>query len=139
MIRIDGKSGITPTTTTSTRKSGGTGTGFRLESEVSSARSSSVSSASAIQNTEALLALQEEETPQQRKRRFVKRGRDLLDELDQLKAKLLAGHVTNADLKRLSNLLAQRIENVEQPEMTDLMRHIELRAHVEIAKLQRDQ
>ncbi len=136
-MRIDGKGGVTPTSTTATRKSGASGAGFSLEQQASTSRPSSASSTQATQNTEALLAIQEDNTPQQRKRKFVKRGHDLLNELDQLKAKLLSGNVTPADLKRLSAFLSQRSDTVEQPEINELMRHIELRAHVELAKLQR--
>lgn len=136
-MRIDGKGGVTPTTTSSTRKTGASGAGFRLEEQSKSARPSSTSATQAMQSTEALLILQEDDTPKQRKRKFIKRGNDLLSELDQLKAKLLSGHVSPSDLKRLTALLSQRSDSVDQPDMNELMRHIELRAHVELAKLQR--
>jgi Class II flagellar assembly regulator len=84
---------------------------------------------------DALLALQGEGDPGERKRRSVQRGNDLLDALDRLKAALLSGRVSTADLQAIAARLAERRDLSGDPRLDDLLSHIELRAKVEMAKL----
>ena len=84
---------------------------------------------------DALIALQGEGDPAERKRRSVQRGNDLLDALDRLKAALLSGRVSTADLQAIAGRLAERRELSGDPRLDELVSHIELRAQVEMAKL----
>jgi hypothetical protein len=86
---------------------------------------------------DTLVALQANEGAQERRKRQTKRGQDLLDGLDQLKAALLSGRVSVADLDRIKNLLSARREATDDPRLDDILAHIELRAAVEMAKLGR--
>jgi len=79
--------------------------------------------------------LQGEGDPAERRRRFAKRGHDLLDGLDRLKAALLSNRVPTADLQRIAAQLAERRDLSGDPRLDDLLSHIELRARVELAKL----
>jgi hypothetical protein len=88
-----------------------------------------------LASVDALLILQGEEDPGERKRRSVKRGNDLLDALDRLKAAMLSGRVPTADLQAIAARLAERRDLSGDPRLDDLISHIELRAKVEMAKL----
>ena len=85
---------------------------------------------------DAILALQAVEDPTYGKRKAVKRGQALLDNLDALKAELLGGHVSEARLDRLLNLVRQARDRVD-PELDAVIEDIELRVLVELAKLGR--
>ena len=85
---------------------------------------------------DALLALQGEESPGERRRRHARRGHDLLDGLDRLKAALLAGRVPADQLARLAGQLAAAEGASGDPRLDDIVGQIALRAAVELAKLQ---
>ena len=86
---------------------------------------------------DAVLLLQgESETPQERRRRSAKRGQDLLDGLDRLKAALLSGRVATWELHAIAGRLAERASASGDPRLDGLMAEIELRAAVELAKLE---
>jgi hypothetical protein len=84
----------------------------------------------------ALLAVQGEDASE-RRRRSLRRGHDLLDGLDRLKASLLAGRIDRANLRALAAQLAGSREVTGDPQLDDLIGHIELRVQVELAKLGR--
>ncbi len=86
---------------------------------------------------DALFSLQANEDATERKKRQVRRGHDLLDGLDKLKAALLGGIVPTSQLTQLKIQLEQRRENTDDPRLEDLIGHIELRVAVELAKLGR--
>jgi hypothetical protein len=84
---------------------------------------------------DAILALQGEENPAEHRRRHAKRGRDILDALDALKAAILAGRIAPSDLRRVVSRLRQNIGPSGDPGLDQIMAEIELRAEVELAKL----
>lgn len=86
---------------------------------------------------DAILMLQQEEDPAERRRRHARRGSDLLDGLDRLKAALLAGSVPVGDLEALSRQLAMGAGATGDPGLDEAVAAIELRVKVELAKLGR--
>ena len=86
---------------------------------------------------DGLVALQANEDATERKRRQVKRGHDLLDGLDKLKAALLSGQVPTRQLLMLKAQLDSRRETTDDPRLEELIGHVELRVAVELAKLAR--
>jgi hypothetical protein len=84
---------------------------------------------------DAILALQGEGDPGERRRRSVQRGHELLDALDRLKAALLSGRVATADLQAIAARLAERRHASGDPRLDEILSHIDLRAQVEMAKL----
>ncbi|KKB85005.1 hypothetical protein VW29_08360 [Devosia limi DSM 17137] len=85
----------------------------------------------------SLLALQGVEDPLQgRKKRAVARGTDLLDSLDDVKADLLVGRVSEDRLSQLMSLLSEAREQ-SMPGLDALLDDIELRVRVELAKFGR--
>jgi len=108
---------------------------FGLPRESAAATTTSGTASAPLATVDALLALQGEGDPAERRRRFAKRGHDLLDGLDRLKAALLSNRVPTADLQRIAAQLAERRDLSGDPRLDDLLSHIELRARVELAKL----
>jgi CRISPR/Cas system-associated endoribonuclease Cas2 len=85
---------------------------------------------------EALLALQDVGGPLERKRRAVRRAGVILDELERLKISLLEGEVTRSDLDRLARAVREARERTDDPKLEDVLEEVELRAAVELAKLE---
>ncbi len=100
-------------------------------------RASSAQSAAPAGAMDALLTVQASGDSLERKKRALRRGNDLLDELDQLKVALLSGRIPPAVLLKLRHQLAERRVEVDDPRLDDILAHIELRAEVELAKLAR--
>jgi hypothetical protein len=109
--------------------------GFSLSAEPAAAKTSGASAAAPLATVDALLAVQGEGDPAERRRRSVRRGHDLLDALDRLKCALLSNRVPTADLSQVAQTLAERRDLTDDPRLDDLLSHIELRAKVELAKL----
>ncbi|MDE1986017.1 MAG: flagellar assembly protein FliX [Alphaproteobacteria bacterium] len=66
----------------------------------------------------------------------LKHGEQLLDMLDQVRDGLLAGGIPRATLNRLANAVTRRHESFADPKLQSVLDEIELRAHVELAKLE---
>ena len=85
---------------------------------------------------DAILALQAVEGPLEGKKKALRRGRTLLDVLDEIKADLLVGQVSPERLDALSTMLAVVRERSE-PALDAVLDDIDLRVRVELAKLGR--
>ncbi|MGC1304055.1 MAG: flagellar assembly protein FliX [Caulobacteraceae bacterium] len=82
-----------------------------------------------------LLALQETLTPQEKRRRATKRGHGILDALDALKLAVLDPEdVETGALQRLQEAVRAARDETEDPNLDEVLDHIELRAAVELAK-----
>lgn len=84
---------------------------------------------------DALLAVQEVNPDGRKPRRAVLRGKALLDSLDTIRDALLSGTLSAERLGVLRDLVAADRESVEDPELSELLDEIDLRAQVELAKL----
>jgi hypothetical protein len=135
MIRIDQRAPVANTAqATQARRTGGAA--FTLPSKQAAA-TSQTRAVSVAGPLDTLLAVQAYEEPQERKRRQARRGHDLLDGLDRLKAALLSGRVNLSELEQIRANLSVRRELTDDPRLDDVLAHIELRAAVELAKLGR--
>ena len=115
------------------RRAGVPGSSFSLPSQ-GTAKAALPLGIGALANLDALMSLQEVDDAPERRRRAALRGKSLLDSLDQLKAAMLAGKIPSAALHRIAEQLRQRVPSAD-PELDEILAHIELRAEVEIAKL----
>lgn len=127
----------------SVRKSGGvsgaSGTGFSafLES-VEDAAPASVQSNAAVGGLDVLLAAQsvgDAMEERAKKRRVAERGNNILDKLEILRDGLLTGRMSKQKLIELAQALREPRENNLPPEAEKILDEIELRAAVELAKL----
>ena len=63
-------------------------------------------------------------------------GEHLLDLLDSVRDGLLAGGIPRATLNKLAHAVTRRQDAFADPKLQDVLDQIELRAHVELAKLE---
>ena len=110
---------------------------FALGSAEASSKSSKAASAAPLATLDALLAVQGEGDPAERRRRSLRRGHDLLESLDRLKAALLSGRVGAGQLRNLAARITEGRGSSGDPGLDEVVAHIELRAQVELAKLRR--
>ncbi len=104
-----------------------------LSGEAGSA--ASLKGASAMPAIEGLLSLQEIADGQGGKKRAVQRGEKLLDALDGLRHALLQGSLPRAQLETLARLAAETSPLVDDAKLQEILGEIEVRAAVELAKL----
>ena len=64
-------------------------------------------------------------------------GNEMLDRLEQLRLSILNGSVPKDRLQEMARRLRERTSNSDDPRLNDLIKDIELRVEVEIAKLRR--
>jgi hypothetical protein len=88
-----------------------------------------------IGGIDALIALQGQDDPAERRRRAVKRGRTALDALDELKLEVLGGAPGPSTLQRLKSATAELRDSSGDERLDSVLAEIELRLEVEIAKM----
>lgn len=134
-MKIESGRGVAPSS--GPRRAGGASAapGFAPEVE-SAAPTSSASAVSSITPLDAIIALQSDEPPAQRRRRQAKRGRDALDALEKLERGLLVGRAPAALKAELESLHFAAAPTGETG-LDEVLREIDTRLAVEIAKLDR--
>ena len=85
---------------------------------------------------DSILMLQQLDDSTQGKSKGQAHGEQLLDLLDSVRDGLLAGGIPRATLNRLAAAVTRRHEAFADPKLQDVLDQIELRAHVELAKLE---
>ena len=94
-----------------------------------------VTGAGPIQSVDSLLALQGSDDASERHGRARARGEALLDRLDMLRTDILLGRIPRNRLDELSALVRTSRAAVDDPKLGEVLDEIELRAEVELAKL----
>lgn len=112
------------------------GQGFAIEGEVPAGRAAATAPVAAATSIDALLALQAVEDPLFARKKAIRRGHALLDTLDDIKADLLVGRVSEGRLNQLMALVGQAREQ-SLSGLDSLLDDIELRVRVELAKFGR--
>jgi hypothetical protein len=134
-MRIDGNGRVVgPRQTSGAGKAGGSGTGFSLSLGESLPDAASARAAPAVSSLDAMLALQGAGDATERRRRQVRRGRRLLDALDELKLSFLDGQSPDRILADLAELARSGREATDDPGLESVLAEIELRVAVELAK-----
>src|SRR6478735_6925098 len=85
---------------------------------------------------DSILMLQGMEDATQGKPKALEQGEQLLDLLDSVRDGLLAGGIPRATLNKLAVAVTRRHEVFADPKLQDVLDQNELRAHVELAKLE---
>jgi hypothetical protein len=98
---------------------------------------SSVGGGSPISAVDALLALQEvgDSTSEQANARARARGQVLLERLDEIRHGLLSGTIPRRTLDELARTAREQKNAATDPQLAEILDEIELRAEVELAKL----
>ena len=94
---------------------------------------SDVGATAALSN---LLAMQEITEEEVRRKKLMQQGRNMLDSLENLRHQLLMGQVPMHTLRDIARNIAVQKQFVSDPKLMELMADIELRAAVELAKLE---
>lgn len=127
----------------SVRRSGGATSGdakaFSVEATGKSKDAAAVSAPVSLTAVDSLLALQEVGDGTQGKKKAVKRATDILDMLEDIRVGLIMGSVPLTKLNNLIQMVESRRDGFTDPALAELIDEIELRARVEIAKLQLQQ
>lgn len=137
-MKITGPNGTGAAAGPRAARPGAAGAGFSLPSSGESAGAapaSSVGGLTGVIGMDALLALQDVGGPLERKKRAVRRAGRVLDELEKMKLAILDGGVSAGDLDRLQRAVREARERTDDPQLEAVLDEIELRAAVEIAKL----
>ena len=111
------------------------GAGFALEM-ARTGDGVTASSGVAAPGIAALLALQATDDAGQRSKRARLRAHFILDRLDEIRTALLTGQLHQGSLGQLQELVAHARDGVEDPRLVEILDEIDLRASVELAKLE---
>jgi hypothetical protein len=109
---------------------------FSLDGGGAPAKAGPVNAPVALSALDSILALQAVPDAAQGRAKAVKRGQALLDLLDEIRDGLLSGLVPQGVLRRLSAELQARQDGFLEPGLQTVMNDIEVRAQVELAKVQ---
>ncbi len=121
----------------SSTKARSSGSSFSVPSQSTQTASASQTQASAgVQSVDALLALQAvDDSLQGKRRKAVRKGNKMLDMLEDIRLGLLSGAMPIHVLKQLERLCLD-VEACGDPRIDEVLGDINLRAQVELAKLE---
>jgi len=138
-MKVTGTGGLSQTSGAKPTRTASGGEGFRIAGAPAPAAPVQVSGATGVagvMGVEALLALQDVDSPTERRRRSVKRAGRLLDELDRIKIALLGGELGPSQLDALARAVKEQRSATDDPKLEAVLDEIETRAAVELAKFQ---
>jgi Class II flagellar assembly regulator len=90
-----------------------------------------------LSNIGALLSLQTQDDPIERRKRATRRSNSLLDQLDQIRVSILSGGVSRDQVTALATTLREYRDEIDDAGLNAILDDVELRAEVELAKLER--
>lgn len=129
--RIDGSRVVRKATGTSASSET-----FKITDAPAEARAPVISGPGPITALDSILTLQAMDDSTDHRSKGMAHGEQLLDMLDQVRDGLLAGGIPRTTLNRLANAVSRRHESFADPKLQTVLDEIELRAHVELAKLE---
>lgn len=86
----------------------------------------------------SFLFLQEVSDDEVRRQKGLQQGKTAVQALEQLHRDLLLGRIPESTLRKLEDVVAKKRESFTDPRLAQLLDEIELRAAVELAKLERE-
>jgi hypothetical protein len=133
-MRIHGSNATAQVATASGPRRGASG-GFSVDAGEAPKSPAPAAALRTIGGIDALIALQGQADPLERRRHAVKRGRNALDVLDELKLEVLGGLPGPSTLQRLKSATAELGDGSGDERLDRVLAEIDLRLQVEIAKL----
>jgi hypothetical protein len=134
-MKIEGSRPVDNARFARTQRAGSTGA-FTPEVPHEARPVTQVVTSSSLTAIDSLIALQEVPDLLAGRTKAAKRGRDMLDLLEDIRDGLLLGGISRATLNRLLQLVNVKREEFADPGLSALLDDIELRARVELAKFQ---
>lgn len=100
-------------------------------------QSQGASASQSVARVDALLAVQETESPTERaaRKRMTQRADAILSELEKIRMGLLMGTMTVGDVLNVADVVASHREKISDPALTAILDEIDLRAQIELAKI----
>lgn len=141
MVKIESTSLSRSTALSKSKKASSPGTSFS-NTFVSSAKTNQTDGKmdadkiAGIQAPDGIFQIQEISDALGSRRKSMERGETLLNGLDLLKVQLLNGHVSKSSLQHLKKLIDEQHAQSIDPELESVLKEIELRVQVELAKLE---
>lgn len=140
MMKIEGQGNI-KSTSAPKRSARTSGAGGIFSDLLSGSVSDDVATSSANATAETagisgLFTLQEIDGQEIERKKLIKHGEEVLDSLEKIRRGLLLGTISADTLHELSTQLAKRRGKFTDPKLTAILDDIELRAAVELAKLE---
>lgn len=132
--------GTTPFTSQTTRKAGGTkdkAGAFSSFVDGASEDGAETSATGGARASSAVLFAQEVDTTDengQRNQQAKEYATGLLDQLDRIRMGLLSGGLSRDQLQNLSKIITHHQQAAADPKLNDILKDIELRVRVELAK-----
>ncbi len=117
------------------KKESGGGEAFSVSSQ-GETHAQMVSGPGPIAALDSILALQQVDDSLDGRSKGIKKGEQLLDVLDQVRDGLLSGGIPRATLNRLAAAVSQKKAEFSDPHLQEVLDEIDLRAQVELAKLE---
>jgi len=109
---------------------------FKAADAVETPRAHTVSGPGPIAAVETILTLQGFDDTTDGRSKGLAHGEDLLEMLDRIRDGLLAGSIPRTTLTRLATAVSRRQESFVDPKLQTVLDEIDLRARVELAKLE---
>lgn len=134
-MKVDGPRPIETVRPTRVRAAPGAAGTFAPDAQGDVRAAAPVASGAPVTGVDTLILLQEVPDSMAGRARAARRGRDVLDLLDDVRDGMLAGGVSRATLNRLVALIEAKREDFVDPGLTAVLDEIDLRARVELAKL----
>ena len=96
-----------------------------------------MTAASGVSSSDALLAIQMagDDEEQVIRKKLLKRGKNLIEKLEEIRDGLLLGSISRESLINISRMVKERRYESADPRLKEIMDEIELRVEVELAKL----
>ena len=94
-----------------------------------------VSPTTPLSAVDSILAVQEVPTATDGRSRGIKRGYSILNHLDEIRLGLLTGSIPRQRLLEMGREIKEARDSVVEPQLSSILDDIELRAAVELAKL----
>ncbi len=138
VMKIEGSGSIkTPAGKKAGKARSGEGSSFAsvLEDALGTAAAGSTQAAGDIAAVTFAPDLPDASQPSRNKQAYVRKGTALLDLLEDVKLGLLLGAIPEATLLQLQQRMQEELPHTDDPALIALMREIEIRAAVELAKL----
>lgn len=138
-VKISGPTGPAQVSKIRAKKAAPKGGGrFAIHSPGEPPASTSVSPAAPVSRLDSLLTLQEVEERTDDRQEAVQWGNEVLDRLDDIRMGLLLGRLSRSNLLALRGKIKESRRTMVDPALKGLLDDIELRAEVELAKLENE-
>ena len=136
-MKVEGSGNLRGSTSVrrSGKSEGSSGASFAKQLVGETAQAPGVSAAAPLAGVASVLALQEVDDATARASRGKMRAQEMLDKLEEIQHGLLSGVMPRQQIMDLARVVQSRKVNVDDPHLAEILDAIDLRAHVELAKL----